>query len=102
MKTLGLKSNSEELERIMRSKVLFNWYSKMLMEDYELEMSRFKYLGILTNPDGYKKLEEASKKKDEQVNSLYSDGKQATQELQSLITQLKVNESEEEGLEELE
>lgn len=81
-----LRLNPEELEKILYNKFLFDFYSKMLVEDYEIEMSRFKYLGLLTNPDGYKKIEDANSEvlKEKVKNRMYRDGIEATQEISKL------------------
>lgn len=57
MTKLSLKPNSPELDRIMSNQLLFSWYAKMLMEDYELEMNKVKALQMYINPEIYQQIE---------------------------------------------
>lgn len=41
----------------MNNKYLLSFYAHMLSEDYEQDFNKFKYLGILENPEGFKELE---------------------------------------------
>lgn len=42
----------------------------MLMEDYELEMNKFKYLAMFTNPEAYQQLEGNKSEKYSVKNSM--------------------------------
>jgi len=57
MTKLSLKPNSLELKCIMSNQLLFSWYAKMLMEDYELEMNKIKSLQMFINPEAYQQIE---------------------------------------------
>jgi hypothetical protein len=85
MTKLGLGPNSPELETILKNKLLFIHYSNMIVEDEKQEMEKFKYLGLLTNPDGYQKIEDVINPKKKVTNQLYKDGKEATKALKKLI-----------------
>ena len=41
----------------MGNKHLFTHYANMVIQDYDREFSMFKYLGMLTNPEGYREIE---------------------------------------------
>lgn len=57
----------------------------MVMQDYDREFSMFKYLGMLTNPDGYKMIEEAQNPKSVEeitIGQRFEDGEQASKFIQ--------------------
>ena len=41
----------------MGNRFLFEHYSSMVIEDYEREFANFQYLGMLTNPEGFREIE---------------------------------------------
>ena len=103
MTKLNLKPGSKELENILRNRFLFNWYSKMLLEDFESDMNKFKYLGMLTNPEGYMEIEKANDrgylKKLIGGTSKFKDGKEATETLRKMGL---IEEEKMESIEEIE
>lgn len=100
---LNLPPESKKLEKILRNKFLFEWYSKMLYEDYQVEMSYYKYLGLLTNPEGFKKIEELNNKNNGVTqmieNQMYDNPEDAMKDLEKLGIS-KINSGE--GIEEIE
>ena len=91
MTKLQLKPNSPELNRMMTNKFLFSWYAKMVMEDYELEMSRYKYLAMFTNPEAYQQVEKMSDSAYSTKNSFVSnDGNINVKLAQKLNDELNV------------
>ena len=46
----------------------------MLMEDYELEMNKFKYLAMFTNPEAYQQLEGSKSDKYSVKNTMVVNG----------------------------
>lgn len=90
MTKLNLKPNSPELNRIMSNKLLFSWYAKMIMEDYELEMNRFKYLAMFTNPEAYKQVENGKSNDNVVKNNLLVNGEMNRERAQILNDELNI------------
>lgn len=70
----------------------------MLLEDYEMQMQGFKLVGMLTNPEGYKQIEEFKNKghfaQEVSRTQLFKDGIEATKELEQLgLTKTKKEDS---------
>ena len=105
MTKLHLRPGSKELENILRNRFLFNWYSKMLMEDWELEWGKYEYLGMLTNYDGAiaikRSREKGSFEKEMMNNMQFKDGVEATKKLKELGI-IKEDNQKEDDLEEIE
>lgn len=74
MTRLNLKPGSPELSKIMSNKFLFTWYAKMLMEDYELEMNRYKYVAMYSNPELFQKIEQVKDAKYTTANTMAKNG----------------------------
>lgn len=57
MTHLNLPPNSLELRKILHNKISFTVYSLLLAQDYAADFEKFKYVGLLTNPEGFAKIE---------------------------------------------
>lgn len=69
----------------MGNKFFFNHYANMVIEDYEREFDNFRYLGMLTNPEGFKELEKhRNPPTKEQITAgqISQDGEEATDRIQ--------------------
>lgn len=88
----------------MNNKFLFEHYANMVIEDYDREFSMFKYLGMLTNPEGYSMIEKKLNPTDiKQLTSgqRHSDGEKATEHIQKENQELGIvpnSEEENEGI----
>lgn len=56
--------HSRELNIIMKNKVLFNFYATMIAEDYKKDFEKAKFVGLLTNPEGYHQIIPKIERKD--------------------------------------
>lgn len=85
MTALNLSPDSEILKKILRNRVLFTYCVQMISQDIKLEWDHFKYLGVLTNPEGFRELENtATEPKYKNIFQQYSDGHQATEAIKKL------------------
>jgi len=97
MTKLNLKPDSKQLDNILRNRFLFEWYSSMIFQDYEIEMNRFELIAMFTNPEGFKKYKEIQGKVKPSVPE-YRDGIEATKELEKF----GIKQNSEEGIESIE
>lgn len=98
MTALNLSPDSEVLQKILRNRVLFVYYVEMIKQDLKLEWDRFKYLGALTNPEGYKAIEDQMMTpKYRNIFQQYNDGHEATEELKKLNL-IQNNPEQQEGI----
>ena len=81
MTKLNLSPDSKQLEKILKNRFLFEWYSSMIFEDYETEMNRFEFLALFTNPEGFRNYKEMQGKL-KPISHEFSDGIQASKELE--------------------
>jgi hypothetical protein len=86
MTKLNLSPDSKQLEKILRNKYLFEWYSQMIFDDFESEMRGFELVAMFTNPEAFKKYKEISGKYEIKNNSEFKDGIEATKELEKFKT----------------
>lgn len=75
--------HSKELNIIMKNKVLFNFYATMISEDYKKDFEKAKFVGLLTNPEGYKEIMPKIEGKEQYSSEGYSPltGLELTQKL---------------------
>lgn len=96
MTKLNLSPDSKQLEKILKNRHLFEWYSNMIFEDYEMEMRGFELIALFTNPDAFKKYKEISGKVDNKKPE-FKDGLEASRELEKFKQQVN-----QEGIEDVE
>lgn len=97
MTKLNLKPNSRELRKILKNKFLFTYYVDMINKDNEEKWELFKYLGMLTNFEGYKQIERL--KESPKVINIFrpdSDGIEATKRIREFYKS-----DEKEGIEDV-
>lgn len=98
MTKLNLSPDSKQLEKILRNRYLFEWYSTMIFEDYEVELRGAELVAMFTNPEAFKKYKEIQGKYTEPKVKEYKDGIEATKELEKF----KNKPESTEGIEEIE
>lgn len=82
---------------------MFHNYTQMLIEDHDTKFGMFKYLAMLTNPEGFKQIENIQNPQRLVEKQKFESGKQADKHFDKLLEQIKKNRQndvgEQEGIE---